>query len=255
MLLALQHDARRVFVARRGDLIELRDGDEVVGTFSAETSAEGDRSKLSGLREMLAGGVRLRPRALATTLFSRLCLADLFLHGIGGAKYDEMTDALGQEFFGLEMPAFLTLTGSRWLPLGGGVPTATSDWRAAQRDVRDSMYNAERFLSGGATTELVDEKQRLVAELKELKAARQSGRTARTVRRDVARRLKTVEQQMAALAAPRRPLLEDRRRHCEEQVAANRILQSREFAAVLHPMPAYAEWVAQIREAVGAAGK
>src|SRR5262249_2104913 len=34
----------------------------------------------------------LRPRALALTLFVRLFASDLFIHGLGGAKYDQITD-------------------------------------------------------------------------------------------------------------------------------------------------------------------
>ena len=37
-------------------------------------------------------GVKIRSRALITTLWARLVLGDLFLHGIGGAKYDQVTD-------------------------------------------------------------------------------------------------------------------------------------------------------------------
>ncbi len=36
--------------------------------------------------------IKLRTRALITTLWARLALGDLFLHGIGGAKYDQLTD-------------------------------------------------------------------------------------------------------------------------------------------------------------------
>lgn len=36
----------------------------------------------------------VRPRALTLTWFTRLYLADLFIHGIGGGKYDEMTDRM-----------------------------------------------------------------------------------------------------------------------------------------------------------------
>jgi hypothetical protein len=235
---------RRVFVRWCGDSIELSDGSEVFGVFSSAESREGADDRIADLREMLTCGVRLRPRALATTLFSRLCLADLFIHGIGGAKYDEMTDALGEEFFGLEMPAYLTLTGTWWLPLGGGYPMASDDWRAAQRAVRDAQYNAEKFVDGNAGP-LVDEKQRLVAALKELKA---DGR--RAARRDVARQLRTVEQQLAARVVHRVPGRVDERRRLEGLLSANRVLRSREFAAVLHPMSSYREWLTRIRDAV-----
>ncbi|QDT54995.1 hypothetical protein Pan44_30360 [Caulifigura coniformis] len=240
---------RRLFVRRSGDSIELSDGEKTLGAFSAAESAEGSESRIAELRELLCCGVRLRPRALATTLFSRLLLADLFIHGIGGAKYDEMTDALGAEFFGLEMPAYMTLTGSRWLPLGGGFPNAREHWRSAQRAVRDARYNAEKF-SEARHGELAREKQRLVAELKELKASRSGGRTGRSARRGVARTLRAVEQQLAALVEHRLPSLLDDQRRAAAKVEANRVLQSREFAAVLHPMDSYADWMSQIRSAI-----
>ena len=40
-------------------------------------------------------GVKIRPRAILTTLYSRLFLSDLFIHGIGGAKYDAWTKLKG----------------------------------------------------------------------------------------------------------------------------------------------------------------
>ena len=55
----------------------------------------------------LAGaGCKVRSRALTTTLFARLLLADLFLHGIGGGKYDELTDELMRRFFGCRAAGF-----------------------------------------------------------------------------------------------------------------------------------------------------
>ena len=44
----------------------------------------------------------LRPRALTLTLFARVCLGDFFIHGIGGGKYDEVTDAIIRDYFGIE---------------------------------------------------------------------------------------------------------------------------------------------------------
>ena len=57
------------------------------------------------LRDLPAQSIRLRTRALTTTLFSRFLLGDLFIHGIGGAKYDELGDEIARRFFGIEPPA------------------------------------------------------------------------------------------------------------------------------------------------------
>ena len=51
----------------------------------------------------------MRTRALATTLFARLLLADVFIHGIGGAKYDQVTDEICEDFLAAHcrpMPRF-----------------------------------------------------------------------------------------------------------------------------------------------------
>ena len=55
-------------------------------------------------QDLPARGVRLRTRALTTTMFARYLLGDLFIHGIGGAKYDELGDEIARGFFGIEPP-------------------------------------------------------------------------------------------------------------------------------------------------------
>jgi hypothetical protein len=63
-----------------------------------------------------ARGIKIRTRAMITTLFARLLLADLFIHGIGGAKYDLVTDEIADQFYGFAPPEFLTLSGTLRLP-------------------------------------------------------------------------------------------------------------------------------------------
>ena len=81
-------------------------------------SAEGDAAgAVERLMELQRGGVRIRPRALVTTLWARLALGDLFIHGIGGAKYDCVTDRLIERFFGLAPPRFLVVSATLHLPI------------------------------------------------------------------------------------------------------------------------------------------
>ena len=42
-------------------------------------------------------------------------LSDLFIHGIGGAKYDELTDQIICRFFGFEPPGFVALSATQRL--------------------------------------------------------------------------------------------------------------------------------------------
>lgn len=55
------------------------------------------------------------PRALTTTLFLRVFIADLFVHGIGGGQYDRLTDAIIERFLRIPPPKFLTCTATLWL--------------------------------------------------------------------------------------------------------------------------------------------
>jgi hypothetical protein len=48
--------------------------------------------------------LRLSPRALTLTLYLRLLLVDQFIHGIGGGRYDQVTDALISSHFGITPP-------------------------------------------------------------------------------------------------------------------------------------------------------
>ncbi|MGC8552254.1 MAG: hypothetical protein ACP5O7_05230 [Phycisphaerae bacterium] len=45
-------------------------------------------------------GLHIRPRALTLTMFARLFVADVFIHGIGGALYDQISDDLLARLFG-----------------------------------------------------------------------------------------------------------------------------------------------------------
>ena len=74
----------------------------------------------------------IRPRALTLTMFVRLFLADLFIHGIGGALYDQVTDGLLQELFHV-VPPYACISAAWLLPLGRPIPELddlpTLKWR------------------------------------------------------------------------------------------------------------------------------
>lgn len=62
-------------------------------------------------------GVCLRPRALITTMFLRMFVADGFVHGIGGGLYDRLTDCLIESFLGSPPPTYAIATATFRLPL------------------------------------------------------------------------------------------------------------------------------------------
>lgn len=90
-------------------------------------------------------GIKLRTRALATTLFARLVLADLFIHGIGGAKYDQVTDHISELFFGFSLPPYATISGTLRLPFAP-IESQSAGERELRQELRDLKFHPERHL-------------------------------------------------------------------------------------------------------------
>ena len=140
--------------ARRRPLMARQDGRTLLLRIGGESKPLAglplapDREACCAVEELraLAGqGVRVRTRALSTTMFSRLLLGDLFIHGIGGAKYDELGDEVIRGFFGLEPPGYLTLSLSVHLGLSES-PSTADDLRRAEATLRDFQWNPDRHL-------------------------------------------------------------------------------------------------------------
>ncbi len=190
------------------------------------------------LRKLPARGIHFRTRALTTTLFARLCLGDLFVHGIGGAKYDEMTDQIICRFFGLKPPAFLTMSATLHLPVAEPYDVTPEDERRLQRDLRDIEFNADRHGLGPEADALIAEKQALVIEQQ---ASRTTGLSRRERRLRAPEnhqryeRLQAINKQLASLASDRRDSLRQSLDEVHRQRDVNRILQDREFSYCLYP--------------------
>jgi hypothetical protein len=89
---------------------------------------------------------RIRPRALMTTAFLRLGLADFFIHGLGGAKYDVWNDAVIRRFWNIEPPHYGMITATLRLPLGDWSVDPSEKVRELQRRRRELEWNPERFI-------------------------------------------------------------------------------------------------------------
>lgn len=184
---------------------------------------------------------KIRPRALSTTLFARICLSDLFVHGIGGAKYDEMTDRICREFFPFSAPAHATLTATLHLPLNPHAVTAQHE-QDARRRLREARYNPERLLADQASIEpLLAQKRDLIAAQKAAQTeglSRRERRARRPANRRRYRAFQELRQKLEELATPQRQAVEAQLESIQHDLRANQILKSREFAAYLHPEPA-----------------
>ena len=143
---------RGLFVRRQGKQLTLSNRHDW------ELAIDGS-DRLDQLTNLYAEGIRIRPRALMTTLYSRMVLSDLFIHGIGGAKYDQLTDAIITRFWNVEPPSFLTVTGTATLPFDFSTVTS-ADLNLEKVRLRELRFHPERFIVGGdeAVQAIIQEK-------------------------------------------------------------------------------------------------
>lgn len=120
----------------------------------------------------------VRPRALTLTAFTRLCLADLFVHGVGGGRYDRATDEVIREYFGIAPPAYAVVTATLHLPLAAF--DAASERQPLQRRLLELQHNPDRILADPSSEQqaLIEEKWRLIATLDRPGLTRRERRSA-----------------------------------------------------------------------------
>jgi hypothetical protein len=218
----------RLFVRRRNDRVEITVSRDPQGSAIALPCGSRLTDALAAWQELRAGGLKIRTRALTTTLYARLFLADLFLHGIGGGIYDELTDELMRRFYGCEPPEYLVLSATRWLPLPH--PAATEDdCRRLHRELRDLHYNPQRHLDALAADKHLSE----LARHKHEWIARQPADSAE--RRERFRMLRTLTDELRRPLRPREEQLRHELRDCEEQRRINAVLLRRDYSFCLFP--------------------
>lgn len=92
-----------------------------------------------------AADLRLAPKAVTLTIFNRLFVADLFIHGTGGARYDIVTDAVIRRFYGIEPPRFAVASMTMYLPLGVHAVTP-GEVDAAEQKLNRITHNPDQLL-------------------------------------------------------------------------------------------------------------
>lgn len=226
----------RLFARQQAGEIHLRDSHRIIGTLPlSEERSAGDA--VIELQRLTRDGWRFRSRALTTTWLARMLLADVFVHGLGGAKYDEMTDALIGRFWGSLPPEFATVSATVHLPLGTAWPDDAQSVGIKRHAWLDALHNPERHWDGAwpdAVLALVSEKQRWVAaEPSESASLTKRQLRAENHRRD--QRLRVIRHQLRQLAEPVIHRTQQEYNTARSHQAANRVLQRREFSWVLFP--------------------
>lgn len=236
----------RLFARQEGREVLLSDGKEQFARLPLSPEMDACCA-VKVLRELPQQGIRLRARALTTTLFARLCLADLFVHGIGGAKYDEMTDRILSRFFCVPAPGFLTMTATLHASLAEPFRVTHEDEERLLRQLRDLRWNADRYLAASGdvnVARLTSEKKSLLAaqisrDSGDLPATTSASRSERRARWAAGyerfQRVQDINRRLAELATDQERRASNDLDKVRRELRNNALLQDREFAFCLYP--------------------
>ena len=123
------------------------------------------------------------------------------MHGVGGGRYDRVTDAVIREYFGIEPPAYAVTTATLHLPLGAY--DAARERETLQRRLLELQHNPDRVLSRPTP-----EQQGLISEKWRLIAALDGGVLARRERREVTARIREINEELSRTLAVQREEVE-----------------------------------------------
>ena len=159
------------------------------------------------------------------------------MHGLGGGKYDEVTDDLIRSFVGIEPPRYLVATATLLLPFPRH-PEAAAESAKLHRLGRDLWWNPQRH---------VDNEAALVAMKESAIALPQSTHTERVAR---FHRLQETTAALRPGIADQRTSVEQRVELAQRHAAEHRIAASRDYAFPLYPEAMLREFFARQMAAI-----
>lgn len=215
----------RLWIRRDGAVIAWRAGD---GEMSGRLPCSDMGELANGVQGLAKSGVRFRTRALMTSLLLRVFGSDLFVHGLGGGLYDEMTDRWIRGWLGIEPPVSFVFSFTARLPIPSPRHTRL-ELRALKDAVRKIRWHGEKVTCDPASQSCLEILARVKWRLVEWRPPDRPGKRARChylrlVNSDIA------ECHSAGAASPRALL--DR---SGEWAREEKLVLSREIPWVLHP--------------------
>ncbi len=216
----------RLFARLKANQIDLRAGNQPWPSLPLPPHPSQLTPSVAAWQGLEPRGFKIRSRALTNTLYARVFLGDLFIHGIGGGKYDEVTDEIIRRFYGIEPPRFLVLSATLLLPLPR-FPMRANACKNLAHQRRDLHWNPQRHLADH------DPRAEELAAKKRAWIARQPQN-----RQEHRERFRTLRE----LTAELQPFITDREEQlaqdlirCDQRQATNAVLERRDYAFCLYP--------------------
>jgi len=158
---------------RRETVWVRRDGESLTFMSDSATILEVPaHDAVAAAQAVRSSGIAFAPKALMLTLFLRVFCCDLFIHGVGGGRYDRVTDGVCRRYYGIEPPSFTVASLTMYLPLGAHI--VTEDEVAAARERLNRMeHNPDGLMADAEFDSEVEREKarRLSAEKRDLVGA------------------------------------------------------------------------------------
>ncbi len=142
----------------------------------------------SRLESLCARGLIFVPRGAFVSAMLRLLLADLFIHGTGGGRYDAFTDRLIAAWWNVTPPPFAVASASCY-----AFPDRRNRLqrlRNLESQLRDLRFNPQRYFGQGIFPESVESRLRQLmtnkkVALEQMQAMREQGRSGREIGKQI----------------------------------------------------------------------
>ncbi len=214
-------DRRHLYVRKSGQQLELSDRNGFEQTLTC-SDPRGQFEQWQSLRDL---GAKIRPRALLSTMYFRLLICDWFVHGIGGAKYDQITDEIMRKFFGITPPTFQVASSTHHLSCHHQ-HVSEQDLRVVEKHLRDLKFHPETCApESEAARKLADEKKYWTL------GDWANEHTAKKRNDEVTR----INKEFQPLVRPLRQRILSERGQVLAAHASCRVLESREYSFCLFP--------------------
>lgn len=134
-----------LFVSLNNKSLCIGTADKIVGTIDSSGDKKLHLLEILGKNECV-----IRPKAVTLTLFTRLYLADLFVHGIGAGNYEYITDHLIRDYYRISRLSFGIATATMTLPAGinNRSPQITGGCLQRKDELSKDVINYREFFFG-----------------------------------------------------------------------------------------------------------
>ena len=194
---------------------------------SGEPIADLPADPAAALAALDASHVLIAPKALALTMFVRIFACDLFIHGVGGGRYDRVSDGVCRRYYGVEPPQFVVASTTMYLPIGAHIVTE-DELASAKARLNRLEHNPDALLDE-VEFDSAEERSRALALATEkaelVSAIAQAGADKKTL----GMRIREVNTDLASLLAPLRAGMEAEVATLGAQLAVSEILTDRTY--------------------------